>query len=82
MVPNCCQDDFKAAAEEIKLYNVKSDDDLLEVYALYKQANMGDNDTRACLERVGGQGAAPPPTPPPPPPLLSPWPPLQPSPGC
>lgn len=24
------QDDFKAAADDIKLYNVKSDDDLLE----------------------------------------------------
>ena len=48
------QDDFKAAAEDIKAYNIKSDDDLLELYALYKQANMGDNDTRACP--VGGAG--------------------------
>lgn len=39
------QEDFAAAAEEIKGYNVKSDDDLLELYALYKQANVGDNTT-------------------------------------
>lgn len=37
---------FKQAAEDVKnLSQTPSNDELLEVYALFKQASVGDNDT-------------------------------------
>ena len=48
------QDDFKAAAEEAKtLPSGVSNEDQLTLYGLFKQANMGDNETCACAGAVG-----------------------------
>ncbi len=41
----CMQEDFEKAAEEIKAVNVAEQNDMLELYGLFKQANMGDNTT-------------------------------------
>lgn len=45
MITIIVQEDFEQAAEEVKHINVTNNDDLLEVYALYKQAKFGDNNT-------------------------------------
>lgn len=38
------QEDFEAAAKQVKeLTNRPSDKELLEIYALFKQATVGDN---------------------------------------
>lgn len=39
------KEDFEKAAEEIKAVNVAEQNDMLELYGLFKQANMGDNTT-------------------------------------
>jgi len=40
------QEDFDAAAAAVKAFTSRpSDTDLLELYALYKQATVGDNET-------------------------------------
>ncbi|GBF90217.1 hypothetical protein Rsub_03350 [Raphidocelis subcapitata] len=39
------EEDFKAAAEEIRPVEGVSWDDMLEMYGLYKQATVGDNTT-------------------------------------
>jgi hypothetical protein len=54
-VPACAraQDDFKAAADEAKtLPSGVSNEDQLSLYALFKQANLGDNTTSARGSRV------------------------------
>ena len=40
------QEDFEAAAERIKPVTGPNNDEMLELYGLYKQATVGDNDTR------------------------------------
>ncbi|BES96251.1 Acyl CoA Hypothetical protein protein [Nesidiocoris tenuis] len=40
------KEDFDAAAEKVKTLTKKpTDDELLELYALFKQATVGDNET-------------------------------------
>lgn len=40
-----CQGFNKAAADVKNLNTTPKDDDLLEIYALYKQSILGDNET-------------------------------------
>ena len=42
----CMQEDFEAAAERIKPVTGPNNDEMLECYGLYKQATVGDNNTR------------------------------------
>lgn len=46
------QEDFEAAAERIKPVTGPNNDEMLELYALFKQANAGDNTTRTCTARM------------------------------
>jgi diazepam-binding inhibitor (GABA receptor modulating acyl-CoA-binding protein) len=41
------QEDFEAAAERIKPVTGPNNDEMLELYGLYKQATVGDNNTGA-----------------------------------
>lgn len=43
------QEDFEAAAERIKPVTGPNNDEMLELYALYKQALNGDNTTGTCI---------------------------------
>jgi hypothetical protein len=45
------QEDFQAAAAEIKPVHGVSWEEMLEMYGLYKQATIGDNNTCGCLPR-------------------------------
>lgn len=60
LAPGCfaaLQDDFKAAAEEAKtLPPGVSNEDQLSLYGLFKQANMGDNETGAPPQRAQPRG--------------------------
>jgi len=40
------QEDFEAAAARIKPVTGLSNDEMLDLYALYKQATVGDNETQ------------------------------------
>lgn len=42
----CMQEDFDAAAERIKPVTGPNNDEMLELYGLFKQATVGDNNTR------------------------------------
>ena len=46
LAPHPPQEDFAAAAEEIRPVEGVSWDDMLEMYGLFKQAKLGDNNTR------------------------------------
>lgn len=50
---NFSTQDFDKAAEDVKNLNgTPSNDDLLELYAFFKQANFGDNTTRELPLRI------------------------------
>jgi len=40
------QEDFEAAAERIKPVTGPNNEEMLQLYGLYKQATIGDNNTR------------------------------------
>lgn len=40
------QEDFEAAAERIKPVTGPNNEEMLQLYGLYKQATVGDNNTR------------------------------------
>lgn len=42
------QEDFDAAAERIKNVPGPDNDEMLELYGLFKQATVGDNETGVC----------------------------------
>lgn len=42
----CMQEDFDSAAERIKPVTGPNNDEMLELYGLFKQATVGDNTTR------------------------------------
>ena len=45
-MPQATKQDFEAAATRAKAFTSKpSNDDLLKLYSLYKQATVGDNET-------------------------------------
>jgi hypothetical protein len=43
---NLLQEDFEAAAARIKPVTGLTNDEMLDLYALYKQGTVGDNETR------------------------------------
>jgi acyl-CoA-binding protein len=51
-VYNVSQEDFDAAAEKMGNTHGPSNDEMLELYALFKQAKVGDNDTCECRAGV------------------------------
>jgi acyl-CoA-binding protein len=54
------QEDFDAAAERIKNQPGPDNDEMLELYGLFKQATVGDNTTRERDGVAGCLGGLPP----------------------
>lgn len=50
------QEDFDAAAERIKTVEGPNNDEMLELYGLFKQATVGDNNTREYQQQRPSRG--------------------------